>query len=334
VGLRDREAWELMAEGATVTTGIMYDSLESHPDAPLTVDMVDEIILTVRGDSVWLDPERIKKSILDPRNAPSRSRRWWYNTMRESEGAWVVPALFDRWSARVLGIDPAGLAEGDEIALFFDGSKSDDATGLVGCRLSDGHVVTLGMWQRPPRRRGEAAHDAWLAPRREIHERVVQVFELYRPLGFFADPSHTFDDVTAERYWDAMIDRWHRMFKDRLDVWATSGKKGHAVMWDMTAAIRQREFTAAAERFVADVEQDDRDDADPISWDGDHRMRQHVRNARAFVNDYGTVLRKEGRESSKKIDLAVCAVGARMVRRAVLNAREIESKKKRSGKVW
>jgi hypothetical protein len=29
---------------------------------------------------------------------------------------------------------------------------------------------------------------------------------------------------------------------------------------------------------------------------------------------------KEGRESPKKIDLAVCAVGARMLRRVVLNA--------------
>lgn len=332
VGLRDREAWELMAEGTTVTQGIMYDSLESHPDAPLAEDMVTEIIGTVQGDSTWLDSDRIRKSVLDPRNSPSRSRRWWYNTMKESEGAWVVPALFDRWSARTLDIEP-DLEPGDEIALFFDGSKSDDATGLVGCRLSDGHIVTLGMWQRPPKSRGVVSAE-YTAPRAAIHECVVQVFEDYKPVGFFADPSHTFDDQTLDRYWDATIDRWHRMFKDKLDLWATPGKKGHAVMWDMTAAARQRDFTAAAERFVADVEQDDSDGADPISWDGDHRLRQHVRNARAYVNDYGTVLRKEGRESQKKIDLAVCAVGSRMVRRAVLNAREIDLKKKRTGKVW
>ena len=40
--------------------------------------------------------------------------------------------------------DPA-----DGWVLFFDGSKSDDSTALVGCRLSDGHVVTLGIWAKP-----------------------------------------------------------------------------------------------------------------------------------------------------------------------------------------
>ncbi|MBQ1164266.1 hypothetical protein KBZ21_40435, partial [Streptomyces sp. A73] len=37
------------------------------------------------------------------------------------------------------------LVSRDELVLFFDGSKSDDATGLVGCRLSDGLVKTFGV---------------------------------------------------------------------------------------------------------------------------------------------------------------------------------------------
>ena len=32
------------------------------------------------------------------------------------------------------------LVDGDTVALFFDGSKSNDATDLVACRITDGHL--------------------------------------------------------------------------------------------------------------------------------------------------------------------------------------------------
>src|SRR5690606_26729356 len=95
--------------------------------------------------------------------------------------------------------DTATVVEpGEEIALFFDGSKSDDATVLVGCRLSDGHVFTIGMWQRPPGRRG----DGWVVPRTAVDASVERTFEQYRVAAFFADPSHVLDDETMDRFWD------------------------------------------------------------------------------------------------------------------------------------
>ena len=65
----------------------------------------------------------------------------------------------------------------DGWVLFFDGSKSDDSTALVGCRLSDGHVVTLGIWakpqgapQAPPAPRGDVVNDALNQARAEWAE--------------------------------------------------------------------------------------------------------------------------------------------------------------------
>jgi hypothetical protein len=58
-----------------------------------------------------------------------------------------------------------------------------------------------------------------------------------------------------------------------------------------------------------------------------------VLNARRRPNKWGVSLGKEHRESARKVDLAVCAVGARMLRRLVLN-KETSGKKPRSGKVW
>lgn len=318
VAQRAREAWESGQAGTSRVTGIMYDSLEAPPEAALTPEVAPAVIEAVRGDAHWLDVDRIVAAILDPRNPPSRSRRFWYNQVVAAEDAWIDPRWFESTDMSRPDVE---VGPRDEIVLFFDGSKSDDATGLVGCRLSDGHVMTLGMWQRPPGERGKG----WTAPRGQIDSRVEEVFGRHNVVAFWADPSHTRDDETQERYWDGLIDDWHRRYGDQLQVWATPGRQGHAVLWDMAVQRNVAAFTAAAERTAAEIE--DRS----FTHDGDRRLMIHVRNAREYPTRWGTSIWKGHRESPRKIDLAVCMVGARMLRRLVLNTAR---KKKRSGKVW
>ena len=324
VALRTREAYDEAARGDAAPSGILYDSIEAAPGAPLDPEVIPDIIETVRGDSDWLDVERITASILDVRNAPSRSRRFWYNQLTASEESWADPQHWD-----YLARPDVLVAEGTPLALFFDGSKSDDATGLVGCRLDDGHLITLGLWQRPPGTRG----DDWTVPREDVDATVEDIVERYDVRAFYADPSHALDDVTAERYWDDLVDEWHRRYRDELAIWAQPGKDGHAVNWDMTSPQRLKRFTAAAELMASDIKlsHDLPPDEARLTHDGDPRLRTHVRNARRRPNKYGVGLGKEHRESSRKVDLAVCAVGARMARRAVLNAKP---RRKRGGKVW
>lgn len=306
VAQRAREAWEAIQAGTSLASGILYDSIEAHPDAPLTVEAAPDVIRGIRGDSVWLSVDRIVAGILDPRNPPSRSRRFWYNQITAAEDAWVVPQDWDACADKDREVLP-----GDEIVVFFDGSKSDDATGLVGCRVEDGHVVTLGMWQKPPGGRGVG----WLAPRDTIDRAVDVVFETYRVAAFFADPSHTRDDETQAAYWTGIIDGWHRRYGTELELWAKPGSKGHSVLWDMASPGRSEAFTYAAERTVDEIE------ARALTHDGDGRLRSHVHNARRYPNRWGVSLWKGHRESARKVDLAVCMVGARMVRRELLNLR-------------
>ena len=319
VAQREREAFEEMTAGTSAVTGIMYDSVEAPPDAPLTKEAAPAVIEAIRGDSHWLHVDRIVNAILDPKTPPSRARRFWYNQIETAEDAWIDPKHFALCKA---DDDFPRLAAGDEVALFFDGAKSDDATGLVACRISDGLVSPLGMWQRPPGRRGEE----WTAPRAIIDDEVDRAFTAYRVAGFFADPSHVRDDETQESYWDGVIDEWHRRYRDDLDLWATPGRDGHSVMWDMASPRRSEQFVAAAVRCVSDVE--DRS----LIHDGDGRLVAHVRNARRYPTKWGVSLWKGHRESARKIDLAVCMVGARMVRRMILN--NPNRKKRRTGKVW
>lgn len=294
--------------------GLMYDSLEAPAEAPLTVTAAPSVIEAIRGDSIWIDPKRILKSIIDPQNPPSESRRKWYNQITGAEDAWQTPQTWDPLARPDVKIEP-----GEEVALFLDCSKSDDATALVGCRISDGHVFTLGMWQRPPGKRG----DGWLAPREKVDEAVTAAFERYRVVAFWGDPSHTLEDETRNRYWDGLFDEWHRTYKKKLRLWARKGRDGgHAVMFDMALYSNQKLFVEAVGIAEADIEAKD------FSHDADPRLRLHVLNARRTPTKAGMSIAKEHRESKKKMDLAVCAVGARMVRRHYLNTR-----KKRGGRV-
>lgn len=340
VGRADRDAFELAESGGSLTTGILYDSLEAPPDAPLAPEQepgepddvwaervrahLDELLDTVRGDSVWLDKPAISRSVLDTRNPASRSRRFWLNQMHATEDAWVDPQAFARLALGRLPAQWRPLEPGDELVVFFDGSKSDDATGIVGARVSDGLIVTLGLWARPPKQRA----GTWTVSREAVDLRMIEIVDTYTVLALWGDPSHTLDDETRERFWDGTLDEWHRRWKDQLRLWAKPGPGGHAVIWDMAAPAHQAEFTAHAERVQSRIE--DLDTVDLVH-DGDQRLVNHVTNAKRAPNRYGVSLRKASRESSRKIDLAVCMVGADMVRRALLNAQKPE--KKRSGYV-
>jgi hypothetical protein len=313
VAERDREAYDKAAAGLADDIGLFYDSLEAAADAPLTAEHAPEITETIRGDSVWLDVQGIVKSILDIRNPPSRSRRFWYNQVAASEDAWLTAAEWDP-CAQINQI----VMPDEPIVAFFDGSKSDDATGLVGCRISDGLVFRIGSWtptQRNP-----------VVDRDDVNAAVVAMFESYRVRAMFADPSDARDDE-GERFWEPMIDSWHRTYGSRLDHWSVrSGERTHAIAWDMRSRERQAIFTDAAQRFVTEVRNGS------LRHDGSLSLRMHVLNARRRPNEFGITLGKENRSSSKKIDLAVCAVGARMLRRLVEN--KAPAKKERSGRAW
>lgn len=319
VGQRQREAWDDTQgdDARSLDYGLLYDSLEAPPEAPLTADAAPAVVEAVRGDSVWLDAGgRILKSILNPLNSPSESRRKWYNQVTAAEDAWTEPNEFDPLKDDSVVVEP-----GEEIAMFLDCSKSDDATGLVGVRMSDGHVFTLGMWQRPPGKRGEG----WLAPREEVDGVVAHAFDTFRVVAFFGDPSHTLDDETLDSYWDLLFDKWHREYGRRLKVWAsgTKGGKGHAVMFDMTDRANAKAIAEAVSFTLREIQ-----DAQ-FTHDGDPRLRRHVLNARRYPVAGFVSIAKDRADSKNKIDLAVCMVGARMARRRVLN-----SGKKQGGRVW
>lgn len=365
VAQRRRETWEEQEAGRAIKTGVLYDSVEAHPDALLSFEMLEgesaeqyetrvrlyitEVIAGVRGDAWWLNIEEIVNAILDGETDISDARRFYYNQVGAAEDAWLDPAAIKLSadplcveSRRMMRDDPlrAGwiIRPEEELALFFDGSKSRDATGLVACRISDGHIFTMGIWAPPPTDR----HNKWRAPRGEVDARVREIFNTFRVVAFFADPSHAQDDdPEGGAYWDTLIDGWHRDFKDDLLLWSLpTGHHQHSIMWDMSSPTNQKEFVFAAERFVDELEaRNDIEELVPTFMHDAHpALVKHLGNARAYDHPkgWGTSLWKGstgGKKTRKHIDLAVCAVGARMVRRLYLN-RAPEDKRKEPGTIW
>ncbi|MPY47153.1 terminase [Streptomyces sp. K1PN6] len=318
VAERDRDAWEAVDAGRVMDSGLLYDSIEAPPKAPLTVEDAPAVIRSIRGDAAWLNVDRIVKSIADVRNPPSRSRRFWYNMIVAAEDAWMAPYEWD--ACKAVGLE---VRDGEEVVMFFDGSKSDDATALAGCRMSDGHVFTLGVWQRPANWDPDLP---WSVPRDEADGVVERAFNTYKVLAFFCDPGSGKDD-DGERYWYAYLDKWGQEHGSKLILHAvTAGPKQHAVRWDMGAPRHQEEFTDAVKRTGEDILER------RLTHDGHKVMRTHVANSRRRTNAWGITIGKEHRESARKIDLAVCMIGARMLRRKLLNSKQYGKRPKSRGK--
>ncbi len=304
VAERRRETYDKMISGQLRTTGLLYDSIEAGPDAPLTAEAAPLVVPSIRGDSIWLRPEKIVAEILDGDNPPSQSRRWWYNQITASEESWTTPQHWDACPR------PArDLSDGDLGVLFFDGSKSDDNTALTFCRIEDGASFQMGVWARPE------LMPEWTVPRDDVDDRVRRVFEKYDVAAFFCDPGAGEDEL-GERYWDRLIDAWGKDFGGdgpdpaRLCFWAQEGGlERHAVLWDMRAPGRQKVFTEAAERTVTDIQNG------LLVHDHAPITRMHVANARRRPNNYGVTVGKESRTSAKKIDACVTMIGAQMLRR-------------------
>jgi hypothetical protein len=323
VAERTRDAYEATEAGRAVDTGLFYDTLEAPPEAKLTEAWIEPTLRAVRGDSTWLDIKRLQASILDPRNPPSRSRRFWYNQIVAAEDAWMARYEWDACKR-----DGLELADGDEIVMFFDGSKSDDATGLVACRMSDGLVSVLGVWQKPTNwpAPNTPGYVPYRIPRDEVHGVVENAFARFKVMAFFADPGAGQDDEDGEMYWDPYIDLWGQTWGSKMALRSVlSGPRAHAVRWDMRDSRNQETFTEAVKRTHADVLER------TLVHDGHKVLRTHVINARRRTNRWGITIGKEHRESARKIDLAVCMVGARMLRRMILNSPK-RAKKRTPGK--
>jgi len=327
------QAWQAqMAAGYKGKRDILYDTIEAPPGTDILTEAGRMAGLTAAYmDAPWNDKIRISDEMMDRRTTVADSIRFYLNGLGSEEDTWVDPNAFDALAA-------AGtvVGDGEQIALFLDCSKSEDATGLMACRLSDMYCFQLdgdSVWQKPHGALGKG----WLAPRAEVDAKVRSAMARFDVVWLGIDPSPAKDDSTEALYWMSMIDGLHRDFAKKLPVWATPGAGGSSVLFDMRLSQsggvkRNQAFTLAAEMVARWIDEEGVDG--PLRHDGSAILRTHVHQARRRPNQWGISLGKVTRDSSKHIDLAVCMVGAVMGAREALNSGKLAKKTEHSGKVW
>lgn len=283
------ETYQAMQAGTTRGGGLLYSSREAPADVVLSdPESLRQGLVAARGDAEWIDVDRLMDEVYDPSTPAEVSRRYYLNQVVAAEDAWVSPVEWDRCESGET------LERGDRIALGFDGSSGQDATALVACRIEDGLLTPLGVWEPPE---NFEAMRLWNVPRGEVVEAVSNAFNTYDIVGFFADVAH----------WESYIEQWDVELGPLLRVKASSKSM---IAWDMRS--RGQLLTRAVESLRQAIE------AGVARHDGDRVLRKHVVNARKRPNRWGVSFGKESRSSRRKVDGLAASVLARMCRQDFL----------------
>src|SRR5690606_19267475 len=247
------EAWQAVQSGQAVDAGMLYDALEAPADTPVSeippekedpegfaagIEKLRKGIEIARGDSVWLPIDAIVESVLDIRNPVTESRRKFLNQINAAEDSWVAPYEWD--ACRPKDLKP--LTPKDKITLGFDGSKSNDHTALVACRVEDGAVFLLKPWNPENSPTGET-------PREDVDAAVRSAFAKYEVVAMRADVKE----------FESYVDAWSRDFRKQIKIKASPN---NLIAFDMRG--NQKRFALDCERFLdAVLEQELMHDGNP-----------------------------------------------------------------------
>jgi hypothetical protein len=277
---------KLIMAGKTKRSRLLFD----HVEAPADVDLTDEKSLLNALREVYgpfsesMDLQRIIDEIWDPRNDVSDSRRYYLNQPTSATDAWVTQP---EWKA-CLAADKVA-ADREPVTLGFDGSRKrargvTDATALIGCRVSDGHLFEIQVWEQPS---GPAGVD-WQVPAVEVDAAVRSAFSRYNVVGFYCDPAK----------WETYVAGWEAAYSDKLKVKAS---REHPCEWWMTGGRASITVRALREFHNALTDRE-------MTHDGSHHLTRHVLAARRRPSRAGLQISKENPDSPNKIDAAIAAV--------------------------
>lgn len=290
-----------ISEGRTREDGLLWDHREAPPETDPTER--ESLVAGLRyayGDSSdheggcvlhsppcspgWSPIDRLVGDFWDMSNDPQVMRSDFLNQITHATDSWLSQPEWGACSDATRVV-----ADGDAVTLGFDGSRArargvTDATALIGCRVSDGHIFQLGVWEQPEGPRGEG----WRVPVLEVLATVEEAFNRYRVVGFYADPAK----------WEGHVADWEARWGAGLGVKAT---RDHPIEWWMTGG-RSNLIVRALEKFQSAVVDKE------LSHDGSSALTRHVLNARRRKGRSGIQIMKAHPDSAQKIDAAIASV--------------------------
>src|SRR3954468_5906205 len=79
-----------------------------------------------------------------------------------------------------------------------------DATALVGCRVADGHMFEVRVWEAGG---NKESWPSWSPPLTEIEAEIASCFDRYSVVGFYADPA---------KDWRSYVNAWEARFGGKV----------------------------------------------------------------------------------------------------------------------
>lgn len=272
----------------------------NHREAKGKIDLDDKPhtlaqLRYVYGDAAdRIDMERKYRDMRDPRVCADEAEaaRYFLNRAMSGKDAWIAKDVVER-QIRAEALEP-----GTSIALGFDGSLRDDATVLIGSRMSDGFLFPVGIWAKPSGPEG----NWWEVPRSDVLAAVREAFGRYKVSRLYADPHE----------WRSDIDTLAEEFPERVVSWETR---------------RDVQMAAALDRLRTDL-------MNGSLWhSGDPVMVEHFGNAYVRRKGGHRLVRKEHDQSNRKIDSVVGAALAYEARADALTASPATGLTRVSGRV-
>lgn len=241
-------------------------------------DDVRAAVIEASGETVaaWSDIEGIVSRWRDPTTSRPYFERVWLNRkVQSSAQVFDITKVRSRISDRTKRQPPRGTP----ISLGFDGSKTEDSTGLIGTEIETGYQWMINVWEQPPE--GHPDRDTWEVPVDEVEQIVEWAFSTYEVCKFYCDPW----------YWQTQVNEWYGRWPDSVVKYNTNS------------------YTRMATDVRTYVDAWSRGE---ISFDGHPTFLKHLANARKaklkVLDDKGEPLyymTKEHRHSVNKIDLAM-----------------------------
>lgn len=292
--------WELIKAGKSRGDGLYYD----HREAPASIDMSERESLTLGlryayGDSSGhpggclihepacppghVDIDSLIQTIWAPSKDVQVSRADFLNQITHASDSWL-----SRPEVNAVVKPDIEVAAGEMITVGFDGSRGRsrgvaDATALVGCRVSDGHIFEIDVWEQPKNVK------EWTVPVEEVNRRVAHTFDTYEVAAFYADPSG----------WTTQLSQWEAKFGSKLKV-----KAKHDAPMSYWPRGKGSDVPARLEELHDAVVNRE------CSLSESPTLISHFLNARRRRSRGGYLLYKAYPDSPDKIDAAYAAVMA------------------------
>jgi hypothetical protein len=309
------KAFEAQREGRSRSKGLLYDHREAPPETdPQELDSLRAGLQVSYGDSAndnggWVNLDRIIAEYWDADTDPQDARRYFLNQLTHASDSWVSQIEWSRIKATYLAegeqFNPAEplkvrpLRPGDAITIGFDGSMGRvqgkaDATALIGCRINDGHLFTLGVWE------GDMRDRTWTPPVAEVDATVDEAFRRYKVGAFYADPSGWVEHVAA----------WEKDHGRKLRVKCTLANPMMA--WPKGKGVNVVEYVERLRHAIVVSGQRTPEGVlkPEVTHDGSLPLTRHVLNARMRPASRGYLIYKAYPESPQKIDAAYAAIMA------------------------